>query len=468
MKQKQRDLLVRAHGLIEANNYQKAALLINEVLDDIPDCEQALYMLGFIAYQESRFGMARCLLRRAIDLGSPNAKVITLYGRTFQEGHELGPAEDAFRRAMSLDPSYVDPYVNLGLNYIMQAQPRKALPLLEKALVLAPDLPEAMYNRGIANLLLKRWDIAWPDYEQCLGRVSDRKERIYRLPDHEPRWDGTKGKTVVTYGEQGIGDEISFASCIPDLIRDSEKVIVDCDRRLEGLFKRSFPEADVYGTRFAEAEWPQNYKIDARAAMSSLPGFYRTDESQFPGTPYLKADPERRLQWRSLFDSINDKPWIGIAWTGGSKITGSHRRSLKLEQLLPLLTQIDANFVSLEYKDRKDEIEAFENKHGIRIHNWPRATMAHDYDDVAGLVAELDMVVGVTTASLRLAGALGVKTVAMVQEWPIWFWGIEGSTIPWSKCTTIHRQRGSWDSLIKRVAYDVESMFRKTPVKAIA
>ena len=34
----------------------------------------------------------------------------------------------------------------------------------------------------------------------------------------EPEWDGTPGQNVVIYAEQGLGDEISFASMIPDAV----------------------------------------------------------------------------------------------------------------------------------------------------------------------------------------------------------------------------------------------------------
>lgn len=449
-----------AKELIEVKDYPPAAKLINEVLDDDPNCAQALYMLGFIAYEEGRLGMARALLRRCLDLGTNNAKVWCLYGRTFQEGHDQEEGEAAFRRAMAIEPNYVDPYVNLGLSYVVQGKPRMAIPLLQRALSIKPDLPEAKYNLSLCYLLLRDWKKGWPDFDAVLGRVKDRKERVYRSP-MEPRWEGKPDQNVVAYGEQGIGDEISFASCLPDLIKTSRKVVVECDSRLERLFARSFPNATVYGTRFRnDIEWNEREAIDARVAFGSLPKFFRTDAKDFHGTPYLIPDPDRVVQWEALLSRIDKgqkRPRIGIAWTGGSKETGSERRKLTLNQLLPILQQ-DACFVSLEYKDREAELASFSAKYGIKVHSWDRATRTGDYDDTAALVSCLDLVVGVTTASLHLSGALGVKTFAMVPEWPTWMWGVEGSTFPWSSCTTLYRQRGSWDSLIKRVAHDVKNL----------
>ncbi len=47
--------------------------------------------------------------------------------------------------------------------------------------------------------------------------------------------------------EQGLGDEIVFCSCIPELLAQAGRVIIVCEVRLEKLFQRSFPQATVIG-----------------------------------------------------------------------------------------------------------------------------------------------------------------------------------------------------------------------------
>ena len=73
---------------------------------------------------------------------------------------------------------------------------------------------------------------------------------IRNYAQHElPEWDGSPGKTVIVYGEQGIGDEIMFASLLPEMIRDCKQVIFDCHKKLHRLFAASFPMIDIYPTR---------------------------------------------------------------------------------------------------------------------------------------------------------------------------------------------------------------------------
>jgi ADP-heptose:LPS heptosyltransferase len=177
----------------------------------------------------------------------------------------------------------------------------------------------------------------------------------------------------------------------------------------------------------------------------------------------LFADPERRLQWRALLDSLGPKMKVGIAWTGGNKNTGKARRSVDLYDLLPILRQ-DATFVSLQYMD-SPEVLSLERDHGIKVHHWKRAVQSEDHDDCAALVAELDLVITVQTAIVHLCGALGQTCWAMLPKTPRWFYGITGDSMPWYKSVKLYRQRYKWVDLIAEVGTDLRNLI-KTP-KAI-
>ena len=91
----------------------------------------------------------------------------------------------------------------------------------------------------------------------------------------QPRWNGESlaGRTILVHGEQGIGDEILFGSCLPDLIDRAGHCVVVCDPRLEPLFKRSFPQATVHGyaRRQDRVGMPLAERIDVQIPIGSLP-----------------------------------------------------------------------------------------------------------------------------------------------------------------------------------------------------
>jgi tetratricopeptide (TPR) repeat protein len=289
--------------------------------------------------------------------------------------------------------------MNKSSIYINHGMYKKAESIAQEVVKINPT-NKALGNLGMAQLGCGNWQ-GWKNYAKCLG-TNERAKIDYGLPD----WDGELG-TVIVHGEQGLGDEISFASMINDI---PNKVVIDCDYRLKGLFQRSFPNAYVHGGRWAEK---YKGKADYQCAIGDLGLFYRNDDKDFPRTSYLKADPLRASQWKYLKKSLG-KPLIGIAWTGGMAHTASKFRQFTDEQLKHITNSIDAHFVSLEYKPR----EPIDN-----IHVYPHATLTDDYDDTAALVSECDLVITIQTAVAHLAGALGVPCHVFVPETSQWRYG---------------------------------------------
>jgi len=231
-------------------------------------------------------------------------------------------------------------------------------------------------------------------------------------------------------------------------------VILDCDARLANLFRRSFPKAKVYGTRRAkEGQWaPEDRQVDCSLPLGQIGEFFRTSNDSFPGTSYLIPCPDRVKMWKALFASKR-KSCIGIAWSGGIPKTNARNRQLSLEELLPLL-QLDAHFVSLQYKDAKEEICAFKATHNVDLIQYPYGTLTQDYDDTAALVASLDYVVCIQTAVAHTAGALGTPVSVLLPVATQWRYGTSEDWIPWYNSLNVIRQQktGSWSNEIERAA----------------
>jgi hypothetical protein len=248
---------------------------------------------------------------------------------------------------------------------------------------------------------------------------------------------------------------------VPDAIKHCKKVIVDCDLRLANLFSRSFPDAAVYGTRKAKpkdgSKWRlEDRQFDASLAMGQIGEYFRTADKDFQRKPYLVPDPNRVLMWKSLWATKN-KPIIGIAWSGGIPKTGAQFRRFELDEWAPLFKAIDAHYVSLQYKPAAPEIEAF-RAHGVDLVEYPYATLTSDYDDTAALVASLDCVVGVPTAVIHLAGALGVPTFALCARMKCWKYN---SGNPFQPVTNIE-WAGSWKNTISAAVPNIEELCLKS------
>jgi hypothetical protein len=387
-------------------------------------------------------GLAYQAFRRAADIFPGEAAIWHNIGKLYHEKQEDDKADEFFRKSLKCKGDFYNALEGLGMTHLNRAEFGQAIEYCNRALAENPDAQEAKINRGMAYLALKRWREGWRDYNVNVGKDKNRKEPIY---GEETRWDGSKGKDVVVYGEQGIGDEISFASMIPDLIMDSKSVTIECDGRLEKLFERSFG-VPTYGTRYHPEKkgiipaWRAEKKFDARVSMGQLAEFYRLKDSDFTGEPYLKPNPQMAMQWRVLLDSLGDKPKIGISWTGGLPHTGQKRRSVTLDTYAPLFKSFDAEWVSLQYKE--PEVASAESKYGVKIHDWDWGTRVFDYDQTCALISQLDLVISVCTTVVHAAGGLGKECWCLVPAHPMWRYLRDGEWFPWARSVKLYRQKG--------------------------
>ena len=385
--------------------------------------------------------------RRAADLASDNSYCWSNLAMMQDQLYRFDDAESSCRVALSVardDAARGAAYLNWGCMLVNRGLWAEAEPIARKALEIKPESAKAKANLGMALLGMGRYEEGWPLYDAVIGFDKSRRKVQYA---NEPVWRGKPGQRIVIYGEQGLGDEISFASMIPDAIAISKSVVIDCDEKLAGLFRRSFPDAAVYGTRWENnLGWPRkDTQIDASVSVGALGKFFRPNPESCPGTPYLKPDPERVAMWSALFKSWG-KPVIGIGWTGGVPWTADRYRKWTLEDLLPLFKSVDAVFVSLQYKDVSAEIETFRKKHGIEIRQFPHATLTKDYDDTVAMVAALDMVFSMQSAVIHAAGAIGKECWCFVNKCPQWRYGTSGDKMPWYSSVRLWRQAedGSW------------------------
>jgi tetratricopeptide (TPR) repeat protein len=366
-------------------------------------------------------------------------------------------AADCFRAAIAAYPQSVAAQANLGLALQEQGQPAEALAHYERLLARDPAVIEYRWNRGLAHLLQGNFARGWADYELRHVRGGRDVRRDFGLPE----WDGRvpAQPQLLVYGEQGVGDEIMFAACLPDLARRVAGVVLECDARLAPLFKRSFPQISVHGAaREGGREWLRQYPaLDHQIAIGSLPRLLRKRREDFPPhAGYLQPDTACVAGWRQRLAG-DGAPVIGLAWRGGTRKTRAGLRSLELRDCLPLAGARRGRFVCLQRGDCNDEI-ATARAAGLDLQWWPEALQ--DLEETAALIAALDGVVSVDNTSVHLAGALGVPALVMLTYMPDWRYGLAGASMPWYPSLRLFRQSAQrdWAPVVEAVAAALSSL----------
>jgi tetratricopeptide (TPR) repeat protein len=448
------ELYALAAELTSRGKHEPAWKIIGKLLIENPLDVRALVVGSAILRSLEAYAQSYHLARAATQLKAANASTWTALGHVESRMGLVDEAESHYKRGLQCAKSSDDMlalWINLSALYIDNGRFDKALQYVNKILAQDPTNKNALTNLGFCQLAVGNWE-GWKGYHGTIG-CSWRARVQYK---GEPEWDGSPGKTVVVYADQGLGDEVSFASMVPDAERVCKKLILDCDGRLAPLFQRSFPNVRVYGTRVRQEKWAREDRdIEASLPLGQLGEFFRTTGASFPGTPYLVPCPIRVQQWRTLF-AAKRKPCVGIAWTGGVPHNNSRNRRIALQDLLPVLS-LDAHFVSLQYKDAEAEIATFTANRSVDLVQYPWATLTQGYDDTAALVAALDYVLCIQTAVGHTAGALGKGVTVLLPVASTWRYGLQGDRIPWYGCMRVIRQKqqGQWRDEIELAAAEL-------------
>jgi hypothetical protein len=457
LKDERLELLTKLEQISQSRDTEKLEKITRTMLRENMNDPAALFYMAKAHIYNNQEEIGATLLQKCAALKPNSAHIYELMGSAFDGMYMYEEAIACYEKAIELEEandkerttdekrSLSALYGSIASSYVGISKPYIAIEYCNKGLEYDSKSKICRANKGIANMEIGNWSEGWQGYELLVGEPGTKRKLInYGGADSQQRWDGSKVECLVTYAEQGIGDSIMFASCIEDAQKKAKKIVIDCDKKLEGLFKRSFPDCDVYGTRHdPNPDWTKNYQVDASLGMGSLPSLFRLSKESFPKNPYLIADPERRLMYRALLGSWSDRPKVGISWTGGNIYGGFRRLELdRLQKLVESFPNID--WVGLQYKATPT--------YNLPIHKIPYASESNDYDDTAALIDELDLVISVPQAAVHLAGALGKECWCLVPDQVRWIYGIEGSEHQWYGSVKLYRD---WESEIDQVIHDL-------------
>jgi tetratricopeptide (TPR) repeat protein len=437
----------------ERGQLAEAEAIYTQLLNADFDRTDVLFLYGTLLVQQGKHGLASNVLRMALDDSEQDISVYQNLSNCYKVENREKETRDLLRMAIEKKPN-AELWACLGNTYINNGTPEEALKCYREALIFDPGNDLIKFHIGLACLELGKYPEGWEGYAMGF-RAGNRTYRGYR---GLPEWKGEPDKTVIVWGEQGIGDEIMFASCLPEAIKLCKKVIFDCHPRMVETFKRSFPEVIVHGTRKNQfLEWFHEAKADAHCSITTLAAMWRKEKADFPRVPYVKADSKSVTALRA---KGNGKLRVGFSWTGGTKQTRKDLRSFNLEQLLPILQQ-DCDFYSLQYTpESAREVCQLEEKTGIRVKHFPDKVECKNYDETINFIASMDLVISVCTTAIHAAGALGVPCWILTPSAPAWRYGLDGERHDWYGSVRMFRQKKGedWKPVIGDVANSLKEL----------
>ncbi|WP_369059210.1 tetratricopeptide repeat protein [Caulobacter sp. 73W] len=412
-----------------------AAKLYSIHLQRDPSSLEAANNLATSLRDMRRFEEAIEILRPIIAQFPESGMLWNTLGTIVAQQGDTGTACVFYDEAIRLKPDFGLAFYNRSGCRAELGDIRGAFEDCESALAVTTvptDIDNMRFSKALLQLAAGDLSGGWESYEaRFLPGMTGAPSFIANAPRWEPAND-LKGKRLVAFGEQGIGDEILFSHALPDVSEelgpDGHLTIV-VERRLAPLFRRSFPQATVVTHKTARLEgrvtrgsleiedWSS---IDYWSPVGTFLRKYRNDLESFGRRgPLLIAAPERVAHWKGWLESLPAGPKIGLLWKS-AKIDGDRNRYFSpFEAWSDILKTPGAVFINTQYGDCEDEIRYAKQVLGVEIFQPPEIDLKEDLDDVAALVSALDVVLGSTNATMQLAGAVGtpIWMIASATTW---------------------------------------------------
>ncbi len=471
------NVFAHAFQLHQQGNLQEAADLYQVILGVDPDHADSLHLLGLIVELNNDLETACDLIKHAIQVNPRIAQFHYNLARIYQAMSKLDMAIKQYKKAVRLKPDYGEAYENLGVasqdfgDYQAAAQayvkaiklnpqsqiallnmgtlqnqsgrPDDAISYLDRVLSCNPVHAEAHSKRAQIQLAKGNFLPGWKESQWTyIAQIFIDNNPVRLIPF--PKWDGSSllGKRLLINADQGIGDELMYASCLQDVIEQAAYVAIECDPRLVAIYQRSFPGVMIIpGDKAGDFYWTREMKgIDFRISMSELPRFYRHNEDDFPKRNcYLKVDPVLMESWQNKLQQLEGNVNIGISWHGGVDKRASEARSIPLKFWKNIFQLENINFINLQYGDHADEIETFHQQGNGLLHCFEGLDPLTDIDGFCALIKVLDLVISIDNSTVHLGGAVGTPVWALLPFFSDWRWLHDRKDSVWYPSVKLYR-----------------------------
>lgn len=448
-------------ALQEAEQFSESIAPLEKYLEAAPHDINSQLSLGASLFKMGKPAEALRVFDKALSLSPEHAEGLNNRGLALRGLNRTEEAESAFKKALELDPTIHAARTNLG-NLLHQVRGAEAaLSVMDDAIALNPTDPMTHMEHG--HILMQEGKIAdgWDGYNWRF-RLPPEFAGKRDFPFDTWKGEDLAGKTLLVWGEQGIGDEIIYASMINEISAKAAHVILECAPRLQPVFQRSFPGVEVVARTTPVGKHILGRGSDYQISMGGLCQFLRPNLATFQGgNAYLTAEAAQKTRFRERYaNTTTGQTVVGIAWHSGRAKDG-WLKTIPLDQWRPILSQPNVTFVSLQYGDHTSEIEAVRTETGCNLIVDSDVDPLEDMDTFVAQVAAMDLVIANSNAAAHVAGALGIPVWTMVPHLGsgglLWYWFKEGAKSPWYDSMTLYRQTKwrHWTDVINGVTKDL-------------
>lgn len=372
---------------------------------------------------------------------TPNDLIET--GNQHRTNHEPAKAIACYAQAFVQDPESAAAFNNYGNVLREMGYPARAVPFLQHAIILDPSNITAKFNLAVCYLIMGNYQQGWPAYE---SRWQYEHLAGTEPQYAQPRWKGEslEGKTILVVGEQGHGDCIQFVRFLYNLHVMGAQIKLQITDGLIPVMQSSdiIQQVGSYTTGMGD--------FDYWVPIMSIPGILGVTLDNLPKVQsYLTARPEAVQTWQKRLGP-KTRMRVGINWSGRRDSWLNQHKGVSFPVILDMIKHNPQyEWINLQIDATAEEEQALADA-GVTC--YPGTIVS--FVETAGLIMNLDVVIGVDTAISHLAGALGRPAWIMLNAYSTdWRWLLDRDSSPWYATARLFRQpvMGDWVSVTKKV-----------------
>ena len=485
------DAIEKAYDYFRQRKFEIVCVTTEHILKIDTENINAMQLLGLSYSALSRHDDAISTLVKCLSLNPSSAESLNDLALAYSNSGKYEKAIDYLKQAIKAKPEMAVLHSNLGLQYRhgkdyeralshyedalkIKREPTtlamiggcygelKMLDLAEKyireAIELKPDFAAAHVDLASVLKLTGRWMEGFAEYEWRYD-VYDQLQIWKKIYDPRKKYTGgeLEGKRIIAHSEQGHGDAIQFVRYASILKEKGAYVIIHCAETLKPIFEKLADEIFTTEPNHIKSsdELPEH---DYHVSLLSLPHIFQTI---------------RLFQsYIDVHGSFNFNEYseckIGIVWAGNPQHPNDKQRSCKLEYFKNIAQIPNVKLFSLmkDTRPRKycnddrvyDLTENCENMGVIDL-----SEHIYDFGDTARIIKSLDLIVGVDTAVIHLAAAMGKPCINLLSWNPDWRWEIDGDVSIWY--TSMHilrqKQKDNWESVFTEAEAIIRNFARE-------
>lgn len=441
--------------------------------------------MGYIFNSLNDFSLALDCYDKALSLSPNDPRAWSNKGTTLDAMGLLSEAMEHYLAAIRLDPSDPAPHSNLGYVLHRQKKYKEALIYFETSLNLDQDFADAWCNKGMTFMELRQFEEArkaftraiqcnpqhasahlnlghlllglfefqtgWEEYE---WRWKSSNNDSASFISSKPIWRGQKNiQSILIWSEQGVGDQILYATLLPEVSNYAQSITVSTDKKLIPVLQQAYKNITFIDKKIPLSGEEFEYQIP----IASLPKLLRPNLESFLSVnkSHLRCGEDHLQNVKQFVSEKIDptKKKCGLSWFSGNQRLGSDK-SIPVDELAPILSLAEYEFIDLQYGETKESRQIALNKMGATIHKFEQINNDDNLDGLLALICTCDVVVTVSNTTAHLAAALGKETLLLLpySAGKFWYWNsYQGKNLWYDNVIALEQKKqGDWGGVILR------------------